>query len=187
LKKTHLSNVFLTGTAIVTPETKHIVNELRREFYSLFAATMNVPVYITGASYSSNSPIASWVDARQRLNYVNVYAYSAPDEFIPFRPFILRLAINKSAGRITIVKKGQEYRSLNRVWDFELTLLPEEILDFLPWVVSLVKTQDKSSPSLLVPPPHPFEFEVPTVGLLTEAWTEQAWLLAKSITSTTSS
>lgn len=166
----------------MTPEAKHIVSELRREFYFLFSAAMNVPVKITGASYSSNSPIASWVDDRQRLNYVNVYAYTAPDEFIPFRPFILRLAINKSAGRITIVKRGSECRGLNRVWDFELTLLPGEILDFLPWIVTLVKAQDKSSPSLLQLPPHPFEFKVPTVGLLNEAWTEKAWSLANSVT-----
>ncbi|WP_017317527.1 hypothetical protein [Mastigocladopsis repens] len=159
-----------------------MVNELRREFYSLFAATMNVPVNITGASYSSNSPIAFWVDGRQRLNYVNVYAYTAPDELIPLRPFILRLAINKSAGRVTIVKKGQECRGLNRVWDFELTLLPGEILDFLPWIVSLVKVYDKGSLSLLQSPPHPFEFIVPTVGLFNEAWTEKAWLLANSTT-----
>jgi hypothetical protein len=174
----------LTGTVTVTPETKHIVSELRHEFYCLFAAAMNVPVRITGASYSSNSPIASWVDDRQRLNYVNVYAYTAPDEFIPFRPFILRLAINKSAGRVTIVKKGQECRGLNRVWDFELTLLPGEILDFLPWTVSLVQAYDKNSPSLLAPPPHPFELKVPTVGLFNEAWTQKAWLLAEEATAT---
>ncbi|MFH7029667.1 MAG: hypothetical protein ACHBN1_30965 [Heteroscytonema crispum UTEX LB 1556] len=164
----------------MTPEAKHIVNELRREFYSLFAASMNMPVIITGTSYSSNSPIASWMDDRRRLNYVNVYAYTAPDEFIPLRPFILRLAINKSAGRVMMVKKGQECRGLNAVWDFELTVLPKEILDFLPWVVSLVEAYDKDSPSLLVSPPHPFELKLPAFGLCNQAWTEKAWLLANS-------
>ena len=166
----------------MTPEAKHTVSELRREFYSLFAAAMNVPVKITGASYSSNSPIASWIDHRQRLNYVNVYAYTAPDEFIPLRPFILRLAINKSADRIMMGKKEQECRGLNRVWDFELTVLPKEILDFLPWIVVLVNASDKGSPSLslLQSPPHPFELKVPPVGLFNQAWTEKAWLLANS-------
>jgi hypothetical protein len=164
----------------VTPEAKHIVNELRREFYSLFAAAMDMPVMITGTSYSSNSPIASWMDDRRRLNYVNVYAYTAPDEFIPLRPFILRLAINKSAGRVMMVKKGQECRGLNAVWDFELTVLPKEILDFLPWIVSLVEAHDKSSPSLLVSPPHPFELKLPALELCNQAWTEKAWHLANS-------
>jgi hypothetical protein len=162
----------------VTPEAKHTVSELRLKFYSLFAAAMNVPMRVTGASYSSNSPIVFWVDDRQRLNYMNVYAYTAPDEFIPLRPFILRLAINKSAFRDMIVKKGLKYRGLNRAWNFELTLLPREILDFLPWIVSLVEAYDKGSPSLLVSPPHPFEFQMPAVGLLNQAWTEKAWELA---------
>ncbi|MBR8835643.1 MAG: hypothetical protein DSM106950_16925 [Stigonema ocellatum SAG 48.90 = DSM 106950] len=164
----------------MTPEAKHIVSELRREFYSLFACAMNVPVRITGASYSSNSPIASWIDDRQLLNYLNVYPYIAPDELIPFRPFILRLAINKSAGKVTVVKKDQECRGPNLQWDFELTVLPREILDFLPWIVSLVKADHKGSPSLLQVPPHPFEFKVPTVGLFNQAWTAKAWLLANS-------
>lgn len=164
----------------MNPEAKNIVSELRREFYSDFAAAMNMPVMITGTSYSSNSPIASWMDHRQRLNYVNVYAYTAPDEFVPFRPFILRLAINKSVGRIMMSKKGQVCQGLNLVWDFELTVLPKEILDFLPWIVSLVEAHDKGSPLLLQSPPHSFELQVPAVGFFKNAWTQKAWLLANS-------
>ncbi len=164
----------------MTPEAKHIVSELRREFYSHFAAAMNMPVIITGTSYTSNSPIASWMDDRRQLNYINVYAYTAPDEFIPLRPFILRLAINKSAGRVMMVKKGQECRGLNLLWNFELTVLPKEILDFLPWIVNLVEAHDKGSSLLLQSTPHPFGLKLPVVGLLNEVWTEKAWLLANS-------
>ncbi|MEH2268753.1 MAG: hypothetical protein V7K68_10020 [Nostoc sp.] len=164
----------------MNPEAKHIVSELRRKFYSNFAAAMNMPVMITGTSYSSNSPIASWMDHRDRLNYINVYAYTAPDEFVPFRPFILRLAINKSAGRVAVLRKGQVCRGLNLVWDFQLTVLPKEILDFLPWIVNLVETHDKNPSLLLQSPPHLFELEVPEVGLFDNAWTQKAWLLANS-------
>jgi len=76
-------------------------------------------------------PIASWVDDRQRLNYVNIYAYTAPDEFFPKRPFLPVVAINKSAGRVTMLKQGQECQGFNWAW-ISLTVLPEEILDFLP-------------------------------------------------------
>ncbi len=167
----------------MTPEAKHIVSELRREFYSLFATAMKVPVRITGTSYSSNSPIASWIDDRQRLNYVNVYPYIAPDEFIPLRPFILRLAINKSAGRVITGKNEQECRGPNLVWDFELTVLPREILDFLPWIVNLVKADNKGSTSFLQLPPHPFELTLPAIGLTNQAWTAKAWHQANSIVS----
>jgi hypothetical protein len=164
----------------VTPEAKHIITELRREFYSLFSAAMKTPVKVSGTSYSSNSPIASWMDRRQRLNYVNVYAYTAPDETIPLRPFILRLAINKSACSAMMSTRGQECRGMNLLWNFELTVLPREILDFLPWIVSLVEAHDKSSPTLLLSPPHPFELEEPATGLCNQAWTEKAWHLANS-------
>ncbi len=164
----------------MNPEVKHIVSELRREFYSSFATAMNMPVIITGTSYSSNSPIASWMDYRERLNYVNIYAYTAPDEFVPFRPFILRLAINKSAGRVTTFRKGQVWRGLNLVWDFELTVLPKEILDFLPWIVNLVEAHDKGSCLLLQSPPHSFELKVPEVEFFNNVWTQKAWLLANS-------
>ncbi|OUL37261.1 hypothetical protein BV372_03290 [Nostoc sp. T09] len=163
----------------MTPEAKHIVSELRREFYSLFATAMRTPVLITGTSYSSNSPIASWIDNRQQLNYVNIYAYTAPDEFNPLRPFVLRLAINKSALQFMMGKKWQQYRGLNLVWDFELTVLPREILDFLPWIVSLVEAHDQVAPLLLQSPPHPFELKMPAVGLCNNAWTLEACILTK--------
>jgi hypothetical protein len=66
------------------------------------------------------------------------------------------------------------------VWDFELTVLPKEILDFLPWIVNLVEAHDKGSSLLLKLPPHSFELKVPEVGLLNNAWTQKAWLLANS-------
>jgi hypothetical protein len=158
----------------MTPETKHIVSELRREFYSLFAAAMKKPVSITSTTYSSNSPIASWIDDRQQLNYLNIYAYIAPDEFTPLRPFILRLAINKSALQYMMGKKFQQSRGLNLIWDFELTVLPREILDFLPWIVSLVEAHDQVAALRLQSPPHPFELKVPDVGLYNNAWTCEA-------------
>lgn len=164
----------------MTPEAKHTVSELRREFYSLFATAMKTPVSITSTSYSSNSPIASWLDNRQKLNYVNIYAYTAPDEINPLRPFILRLAINKSALQFMMGKKGQQSRGLNLIWDFELTVLPREILDFLPWIVSLVEAQEKVAPLFLQSPPHPFELKVPDVGLSNNASTlEASYLLTK--------
>ncbi|MBD2195327.1 MULTISPECIES: hypothetical protein [Calothrix] len=163
----------------MTPEAKHIVSEIRREFYSLFAAAMKTSVSISSTSYSSNSPIASWMDNRQQLNYVNIYAYTAPDEFNPLSPFILRLAINKSALQFMMGKKWQKSRGLNLLWNFELTVLPREILDFLPWIVSLVEAQNQVLPSMLQSPPHPLEFQIPDVGLCNNLWTHEARLLTK--------
>lgn len=164
----------------MTPEAIRIVDALRCEFYSLFAMAMKVPVRITGNSYSTNFPTASWLDLRQKLNYLSVYAYTAPDHLIPQRPFILRLAINKGAGRFMKGKWGKECCGFNQGWQFELTLLPEEIIDFLPWIVSLVKAQENSSPSLVQVPPHPFRLKVSNWLLTQDTWTEKAWSLRLS-------
>lgn len=161
----------------MTPEAIRIVSQLRQEFYTLFAAAMNVPVKITGSSYSSNFPIASWIDNNKQLNYVSVYAHTAPDKLVPKRPFLLRVAINKSAGRIARAKWGKECHGQNQTWYFELTVLPEEILDFLPWIVSLVKAYDKGSLSFVQEPPHPFELKAPNWLLLNDAWTQSALLI----------
>ena len=163
----------------MTPEAIRIVTQLRREFYSLFATKMEVPVIITNSnSCASNPSIASWIDRQQRLNYVCIYVHLSPDELVPNRPFLLRLAINKGAGIGVSAKQHKDYQGLNQRWHFELTLLPEEILDFLPWIVSLVKSYEKGSPSLTLEPPHPFEFKMSNLLLSHDIWTQKAGLQA---------
>ncbi|MBE9016352.1 hypothetical protein C7Y66_05505 [Chroococcidiopsis sp. CCALA 051] len=159
----------------MTPEAIRIVTQLRREFYSLFATEMRVPVIITNSNSSASNPsIASWVDRQQRLNYVYIYVHLSPDELIPNRPFLLKLAINKGAGIATFTKQHQDYQKPNQRWYFELTLLPEEILDFLPWIVSLVQSHEKGFNSFALEPPHPFEVKMSHLPLSGDIWTQKA-------------
>jgi hypothetical protein len=158
----------------MTPESIRVLSRLRSEFYSLFVATMNVPVKISGSSYNSVSFIASWIDDKAQLNYLNIYAYTAPDELLIERPFILRVAINKGAGSIVFSRQGQLCRGLNQRWQFELTVLPEEIMDFLPWVVSLIKAKAKGSLSFAQAPPHPLTSDVSDVFMTEKVWTRDA-------------
>lgn len=159
----------------MTPDGIRIISQLRREFYSLFATAMQVPVNITNSnSYASNLSMASWIDHRKKLNYLCVYAHTAPDELVPERPFILRVAANKGAGITLTTKREKDCRGLNQSWYFKLTLLPEEILDFHPWIVNLVKSYDKGSASFLLEPPHPFDFRISDITLFHDAWTQKA-------------
>lgn len=159
----------------MTPETIRIVSQLRREFYSLFAGDMKLPVCITNGNPSmANPPMAYWIDDNQRLNYMRIYVYTAPDELIPERPFILRVSINKGGGIVTAAKWRKDCQGLNQDWYFELTLLPEEMLDFLPWVVSLVESNDQGSDSFLEEPPHPVDFRMSNQTLLNDIWTQKA-------------
>jgi len=164
----------------MTPEAIRIVSQIRREFYALFAAAMKVPVNITTSNPSTgNPPIASWIDNRQQLNYLRVYVYTAPDELRPERPFILRVSVNKGGGIATGVRWRRDCRGLNQGWHFELTLLPEEVLDFLPWLVNLVKSQENGSTSFVAEPPHPFHFKTFDASSCNEAWTQKAWQQSK--------
>jgi len=166
----------------MTPEAIRIVTQLRREFYSLFAREMEVPVIITNSnSCASNPSIASWVDRQQRLNYVCIYVHSSPDDLVPNRPFLLRLAINKGAGIGISARQHKDYQGINQRWFFELTLLPEEILDFSPWIVSLVKSYEKGSSSFALEPPHPLEFKMSNLPLSRDIWTQKAGQQASHI------
>jgi hypothetical protein len=159
----------------MTPEAIRIVAQLRREFYSLFAAALEVPVSITnGSSSTGNPPMASWIDNSQRLNYLRIFVYTAPDELMPERPFILRVSVNKGGGIAEAAKWRRDYRGINQDWSFELTLLPEEILDFLPWLVNLVESHHQGSDSFVQPPPHPLDVTIPKVLLFNDAWTQKA-------------
>ncbi|MBE9127175.1 MULTISPECIES: hypothetical protein [unclassified Coleofasciculus] len=160
----------------MNPEAIRTVSHLRSEFYSRFAAKMKVPVKITTRNPSTgNLPTASWVDERQRMNYVCIYAYTAPDALLPKRPFILRVSVNKGAGIVQSRLWGKDCRGLNQSWHFDLTLLPEEILDFCTWIVSLIKSHNKGSVSFVPEPPHPFDFTMANNELLVnEAWTQKA-------------
>jgi hypothetical protein len=168
----------------MTPEAIRTVSQLRSEFYSLFAMAMKAPVSITNGNPSmGNPPMASWIDENQRLNYVRIYVYTAPDELIPERPFILRVSVNKGGGMVTAAKWRKDCKGLNQGWHFELTLLPEEILDFLPWIVSLVKSHEQGSASFAQDPPHPFDFKMSNNLLLNDAWTQKARQFAGSLMS----
>ncbi|MGK7878423.1 MAG: hypothetical protein AB4426_35510 [Xenococcaceae cyanobacterium] len=160
----------------MTPETIGIISKLRDEFYSLFAEAMKVPVRITPKNrFNGNLPKVFWRDERKRLNYLLIYVYRAPDELIPDRPFILRSSINKGAGIVRPKKQKQGSLSANHNWHFELTLLPEEILDFVPWIISLIKSQEKGSNRFSNNPPHPLHFKASNMLDANGAWTEKAW------------
>lgn len=174
-QESHLVDVFPRGSATMTPETIRVVSQLRREFYSMFAAEMELPVSITnGSSSTGNPPMVSWIDDKQRLNYLRIYVHKAPDELIPERPFILRLSLNKGGGIATATKWRRDHQGLNRDWYFELTLLPEEMLDFLPWLVNLVKSHDPDADTFVEEPPHPLSCKFSNKLLFNDAWTQKA-------------
>lgn len=157
----------------MTPETIRTLGQVRQEFYIAFAAAIDAPANITkGNLYSSNTPRISWTDRHQRLNYLCVYAHVAPDQLLPDRPLILRLGVNKGLG--LDARHGKESQQASqKLLRFELTLLPDEILDFVPWLASLLQSSVKSYEIMELPP---CRLNLNTLDelLLYGAWTQQA-------------
>jgi hypothetical protein len=157
----------------MTPAAAAIVSELRGRFYSHFAAAMPPLVTVVNAKQGApGTSVAAWVDAHQQLNYLYVYACVAPDPFLPERPLILRVSINKGAEMPSLSRIKRGSRSLNQDWHFDLTLLPEEVLAFVPWVVGM--TQAQAGDAAALDPPHPLTF-VSNPRSFLNAWTHSAW------------
>jgi hypothetical protein len=82
--------------------------------------------------------------------------------------------INKGEDAATLAKQRRDGQEFNRDWHFELTLMPEEILDFLPWIMSLIQSYDTSSASVVLEPPHPLDFQSSRELLFNNARTQEA-------------
>lgn len=161
-----LLSAFSPGSVAMTPEAIRTISCLRQDFYSLFASAMEVPVKITNRnSQTGNLSVASWVDSQQRLNYLYIFAHTAPDDLVPERPLTLQIRVNKGGDTVALTRQKRGDQELNRSWHLELTLLPDEILDFLPWIVSLVGFYDRGAVSPVPPPPHPLD-TVPSLTML---------------------
>lgn len=159
----------------MTPEAVRIVSELREQFYSRFEEAMKTPVTLSNRNSSTNHAIATWLDQHQQLNYLCVYAHTAPDNLVPKRPFILRASINRGAIPVPAVKPKKGAPGMNQTWQFNLTALPEELLDFVPWTVSLIQSS-KGNPVLAAQePPSLLTFKLSNGQLLNDAWTRNAW------------
>ena len=58
---------------------------------------------------------------------------------------------------------------------FNLTLLPDELIRFIPWFISLLKAYDKGS-NISIPSPCPLNFATLDEILRYGAWTQKATL-----------
>ncbi len=137
----------------MTPEAIRTVTDIRQEFYTLLGHSLGVPVHITkGSSYLGNTPKMSWTDNFQKLNYICVYAHTAPDELVPDRPLILRLGINQGLGLEPVKGKRHLLPKGQKLLKFELTLLPDEVLQFVPWVADILNSYQTGFDMELEPP-----------------------------------
>ncbi|MGB7415301.1 MAG: hypothetical protein WA902_13935 [Thermosynechococcaceae cyanobacterium] len=159
----------------MTPEATSILTSLREDFYELFQAKMKMTVKVSkGKSLIFNpsmAPIVSWVDVQERINYLSIYAHTAPDQLIPQRPLLLRVAVNRWPTTSGQGNKGQKESQNNTDWSWELTLLPEEMMAFAPWLARWIEADSRSA-ELRQRPPAILEFFPDSKA--TVAWSQKA-------------
>ncbi|MBE9139835.1 hypothetical protein IQ254_22000 [Nodosilinea sp. LEGE 07088] len=168
----------------MTPEVTQQVSKLRSEFYTQFAKTQATTVTINKEkSYASTPPKVSWADSQQRLNYLCIYAYSAPDALVPDRPLVLRIGINLGAEVMAGASRGKGIRRYNQTCQFYLTLLPDEALALMPWILDALNRDTKPQLTTL---PQPAHLLVPEPGgsVAPSFWTHAAQKAVRSPLST---
>lgn len=118
------------------PDSAQQVSKLRAQFYRSFADTLDTAANISREkSYASTLPRVSWTDGQGRLNYLCMYAHSAPDVLLPDRPLVIRIGVNSGAELATGSSPGRGSRRYNWTCQFYLTLLSDELPAALPWIV----------------------------------------------------
>ena len=158
----------------MTPNSIKELAKIRHEFYSLLAIAIDMPVSITkGNSHSCNPSKISWRDCHRRYNYIYIYAHIAPDKLLIDRPFIIRVGINKGLGIGTSTSRKEMQGDSQEVLRFDLTLLPDELIHFIPWVISLLKAYDKGH-NISIPSPCPLNVSTLDEILRYGAWTQNA-------------
>lgn len=165
----------------MNPETIRTVGQIRQDFYQSFADVIGLPVHTTkGNPQSSSMPKISWTDDNHRPNYVCLYAHIAPDVMLPDRPLILRVGVNKGLGVDAKKQIKSSPTSHSKLLQFELTVLPNEALDFAPWIVNLFQAH-KQRYDIISSPPHPLSCNTLDELLTHGAWTQQATLCLSNI------
>ena len=158
---------------------------LRRDFFARFLANMKMP-----AEVNLHPPSVCWFDPNGHINHLRVHACMQPHAGMPDRPLIPRLYVNhyaldnpeRIAGRM-----GWEWRPHNfdgsLRWSFELSLLPDELADFAPWVVSLAQAHASKNASMVIVPPYKCHFWNDGKGSILNcryAWSAAAWRSMKA-------
>jgi len=163
---------------IVTSGEK-LFRHLRREFRARFARDLPRPVILP------RSPVcAVWRDARGQVGNVQVVAYLSPWRFNENRPLITRITVNHYGVRVSranLKRLGCTFsQTLGQTASdphLELSTVPEELLDFAPWIAAFVESHDIGTE--LAAPPHPCNFFGGDMHTSSYAWTctaqDEAW------------
>lgn len=166
----------ITEPRLVSP----IMRRLRTAVFEAFADALDRPTAIS----SPRDPFLCWRARAGHVEYLRVETYREPYRGAPGMPLIVRLHINhllpsrlgKVARQLGVVSDSQVWSE--RDWKTELSVLPEEALTLVPFLVGHVRAHEEADGSLIPEPALPL-LQWHTKPLDWDyAWTKAAWSIS---------
>lgn len=132
-------------------------------------------------------PLVYWLDRRERLNNIQVRYYSRPFQAGKDTPWVVRIHINHYTVEIppnclrALLGDFPRQRALfpaeNQDWQMELSVLPDQLLDSLDWVVHFIQSKDGSEFDPTIRPPFPCHWWGEYRHDSQYGWSRQAWCI----------
>jgi len=173
-----LEVITMTERHATTPPSGKDIARLMRDFVGRFIETVRMP-----AGNTVRPPVAYWLAPKGILNHVRVDTYLCPRMKEDGHPLVVRISINHYAldDPEVILKrmgwrpflKGRHHDSPG--WSFELSVLPEELRAFAPWIASLAEAHAVGRDSVVGPTPYPCRFWNEAILHCNYAWSSAAW------------
>jgi hypothetical protein len=140
--------------------------ELRESFYEAFAGRL-----IHAVERIASPPRACWCDFAGAFNHVWLYPFLSPTASRPELPWVGRISVNILDPMLVPpeVSHSLGVSSWYPDWHLELTVLPEQLLDFAAWLADLASAHDDLWPDRVPAPPHRLQRPLSRQGLLEAA------------------
>lgn len=163
----------------IIQEAESRAKRLRRSFLEQLTEQLSLPAFL----HTRPGPSATcWLDPDGRFNQVQIVTLSAPHVESLDAPLILRVSINylRFFYAATVRKRAgwpvlSSWQEQPHTWSYELSLLADQLLDFVPWVAHLALAKTHQDERLLLSPPEACHFWIHPNLLCDYAWTVKAW------------
>ncbi len=163
----------------IIQEAESRVKRLRRLFLEQLAEQLSLPAFF---HTRPGPPTTCWLDPEGRFNQAQIVTLSSPHVESLEAPLIVRVSLNYLRFRYEARVRDRmgwpapsAWPEQQCTWSFELSLLADQLLDFVPWVAQLVLAKTCQDERLLLSPPEACHFWIHPNLLCDYAWTVKAW------------